>query len=158
MNAEEKIGKTTFKYNMSFYYQSTIVYFIVFILYILIRGEFIEGSFTLIMRDPIIYFFGIVVLISLIGLLYNLYRKKHLVIDENGIAFVTRNRTRSFGKEKIVSIRLSKKRKGRRSAFRLVRIRLSERKRPIIIRPSDYENEEELVQKFHALKTEIESR
>jgi len=46
------------KYNLSFYYKSTIIYFIVLILYGVIRGEFVEDSFTLITRDPILYFLG----------------------------------------------------------------------------------------------------
>ena len=75
MNESKENTKKIFKYNMSFYYQSTIIYFIVFILYVVIRGEFVEDSFKLITRDPIIYFFAIIVSVSLISLLYNLYTK-----------------------------------------------------------------------------------
>ena len=58
--------KTNFKYNMSFYYQSTIIYFIVFVIYVIIRGQFVDDSYTLVTKDPIIYVLGIIVLISMI--------------------------------------------------------------------------------------------
>ena len=52
-----------FKYNLSFYYKSTIIYFIVLILYGVIRGEFVEDSFVLITRDPILYFLALILVI-----------------------------------------------------------------------------------------------
>ena len=63
MNTDELNTKETFKYNMSFYYQSTIIYFVVFALYLVIRGEFVEETFTLITKDPIIYLLGAIVII-----------------------------------------------------------------------------------------------
>ncbi len=80
MNEENKDIRI-FKYNMSFYYQSTIIYFIVFILYMVIRGEFVEDSFVLITKDPIIYLLGMIVIISLISLLQNLYKNKYMEIQ-----------------------------------------------------------------------------
>ena len=74
---------------MSFYYQSTIIYFVAFILYVFIRGEFVEDSFKVITKDPIIYFFGLIVFISLISLIYNIYKNKYMEISEESISFVT---------------------------------------------------------------------
>lgn len=81
MSADELNTKQTYKYNMSFYYQSTIIYFVVFALYLLIRGEFVEETFTLITKDPILYLLGVIVIISLVSLLYNLYKNKYLEIS-----------------------------------------------------------------------------
>ena len=50
---------------MSFYYQSTIIYFIAFAIYLLIRGQFVESSYTLITRDPIIYLLAFIVVAHL---------------------------------------------------------------------------------------------
>ena len=129
---EERINKmNTFRYNLSFYYQSTIIYFIVFVLYVIIRGEFVEDSFKLITRDPIIYFFGLIVLISLIGLLYNLYKKKHIEVSENGIAFISRFGKKFFPVNEIESIKLAKERRAKQ-ALRFVRIKIKRRRRPVI--------------------------
>ncbi len=149
----------TFKYNMSFYYQSTIIYFVVFIIYVIIRGEFVEESFTLITNDPIIYFFGIIVLVSIISLLYNLYNNKHLEITENKIVFSSRSKTRLFNIDDIQNIRLSRERRRiKNNAFRLIRIKLKNRRRSVIIRPYDYENEKKLIQKFLDIKNRMEMR
>ena len=45
MTLENSNSNKVFKYNMSFYYQSTIIYFIVFALYIVIKGNFVVDSF-----------------------------------------------------------------------------------------------------------------
>ena len=149
--------KNIFKYNMSFYYQSTIIYFVVFIIYVIIRGEFFEGSFILITKDPIIYFFGIIVLISLISLLYNIFKNRYLEISPEGISFVDRFKTRTFRRENISAIKISRRRDtSKKNVFRLVRIKLNNRRRQIVIRPYDYENENDLINLIQKLKTEIE--
>jgi hypothetical protein len=153
----EQDKKYTFKYNMSFYYQSTIVYFVVFIIYAIIRGEFFEGSFILITRDPIIYFFAIIVLVSLASLLYNLFKNRHVEISADGIAFIDRSKTKSFNKEIISSIKISRRRvSSKKKVFRLISIKLKNRRRRILIRPYDYENENEFISKLQELKSEIE--
>jgi hypothetical protein len=158
MSPENINNKETFKYNMSFYYQSTIIYFVVFSLYLIVRGEFVENSFTLITRDPIIYLLGAIVIISLVSLLYNLYKNKYLELSLEGISFVTR-----FGEKKILlsqikRIKISKQRERvRNHAFRLVRIKLKNKRRSLIIRPYDYENEDKLLVKFEELKRKVET-
>jgi hypothetical protein len=158
MSTEELNKKETFKYNMSFYYQSTIIYFIVFALYMIIRGEFVEERFTLITKDPIIYLLGAIVIISLVSLLYNIYKNKYLEISEEEISFVTK-----FGEKKILlsqikRIKITRQRERiENRAFRLVRIKLKNRRRSVIIRPYDYENEDKLLKKFEELKTRVET-
>jgi len=155
----ENQNKKVFKYNMSFYYQSTIIYFVAFILYLVIRGKFVEDSFTLITRDPIIYFFAIIVFISVITLLYNLYKKRHLEISSEGLAFINRLRGKKFRFEDMLSVKISRRKDPtKRSALRLVRIKLKNRKRLVIIRPNDYENENELLKNLQEIKSRIESK
>lgn len=159
MNEHDLNMKKRFKYNMSFYYQSTIIYFVVFILYVMIRGEFVENSFMLIINDPIIYFFAIIVSSSLIGLLYNLYINKYLEISDNTVSFVSRNKRKSFELNMISSIKISKEKgKHKNKAFRLVRIKIRDRKRRIIVRIYDYENQQELIEIFQLLKQKLEGK
>ncbi len=144
--SQEKLNTSKiFKYNMSFYYQSTIIYFVVFTLYVIIRGEFVENSFKLITRDPIIYFFAIIVCISLISLLYNLYKNRHLEINGGSISFVTRFKTRTFSLAQITEIRVSRSKRKKKRAFKLIMIKVKDRRRPIFLRTSDYENEQDLI-------------
>jgi hypothetical protein len=122
-------------------------------LYVVIRGEFVEDSFVLITKDPIIYFFGFIVLISLFSLIYNLYKRKHIEISDDEIAFVNRFKQRRFTKDEISFIKIRRVRRvSRKEAFRFVRIKIKNRKRLIILRSYDYENENELIQCLEKLK------
>ena len=159
MSDEQLNKKKIFKYNLSFYYQSTIIYFVAFLLYAIIRGEFVENSFTLITKDPIIYFFAIIVCVSLISLLYNLYLNRHLEIGENKISFVNKFAEKTFYIDHLEEIKISKfVNRKRNKVFRLIRLKIKNRKRRIIIRPYDYENVEELISLFVKLKEELESK
>jgi hypothetical protein len=158
MSPEKQYTREKFKYNMSFYYQSTIIYFVVFALYLLIRGEFVEETFTLLTKDPIIYLLGIIVIISLISLLYNLYKNKYLEISFDTVSFVTRFGEKKIPLNQIERIKISKKRERLQNrAFRFIRIKLKNRRRSMIIRPYDYENEDLLIKRFEELKVRLES-
>jgi len=159
MTGEQLKNKSTFRYNMSFFYQSTIIYFVVFALYLLIRGEIVDNSYTLVIKDPILYFLAIIVVVSILALLLNLYRRRHIEIDEKGISFVNRYKRRELPVDKIEAIRFTKQRRASQSkAFQLIILKLKFRKRRIIIRPTDYENFEELIKRFHELKILVEKR
>jgi len=158
MTDEQLKNKSKFKYNMSFYYQSTIVYFVVFTIYLIIRGQFIENSYMLITKDPIIYLLAAIVIVSLFSLIFNLFRNRYIEFDNNGIAFSDKFGSKLISKDEIQNIKLSKdKRYPRSNVLRFIRLKLKSRIRPVIIRPSDYENENELIKRFHQLKIEIES-
>jgi hypothetical protein len=123
---------------------------------VVIRGEFVEGSYKLMTNDPIIYFFAIIVSVSLISLLYNLYINKYLEITGEGFAFVNRFAKKTFEFDQLVEIKISyPRRMARNRAFRLIRIKLKFRRRPVIIRPYDYENEEEMINMFIELNKKL---
>ncbi len=157
MTNESEITRSVYKYNMSFYYQATIIYLIVFILYLVIRGEFVENSFMLLTKDPILYFLALIVVISVLSVLYNLLRNKHIEVSDNGIKVFDRFKNRSFERNQIKTIRFTKQRRMINSkAFKLIRIKVESRIRPMVIRPSDYENQVELIERFEQLKKLIE--
>lgn len=149
--------KSKFKYNMSFYYQSTIIYFIAFAIYLLIRGQFVESSYTLITRDPIIYLLAFIVIVSVAALLFNLVRNRYIEFSNEGLIFSDRFGSKLIHIKEIKEVKLGKDRRfGKSNALKLVRIKIKSRIRPVIVRPSDYENENELLKRFHQLKLEIE--
>jgi hypothetical protein len=157
MTDEQLKHKSKFKYNMSFYYQSTIIYFVVFAIYLLIRGQFVESSYTLITRDPIIYLLAFIVVVSLFALFFNLYRNRYIEFSNEGLIFSDRFGSKLIHKNEIKEIKLGKDRRYDKSnPLKLVRIKIKSRIRPFVVRPNDYENENELLKKFHQLKLEIE--
>ena len=157
MTDEQLKHKSKFKYNMSFYYQSTIIYFVAFTIYLLIRGQFIESSNTLITHDPIIYLLAFIVVVSVIALLFNLYRNRYIEFNNEGLIFSDRFGSKLIHKNEIKTIKLGKDRRfGKSNPLKLVRIKINNRIRPFVVRPNDYENENELLKKFHQLKLEVE--
>jgi hypothetical protein len=157
MTDEQLKHKSKFKYNMSFYYQSTIVYFVAFAIYLLIRGQFIESSYTLITHDPIIYLLAFIVVISVFALLFNLYRNRYIEFSNEGLIFSDKFGSKLIHKNEIKEIKLGKVRRYDKSnPLKLVRIKIKSRIRPFVVRPNDYENETELLRKFHQLKLEVE--
>ena len=159
MNTETSNNKSVFKYNMSFYYKSTIIYFIVFVLYLVIKGKFVEDSFTLVISDPVLYFLGLIVIVSIAALLYNQMLNKNIEIAGNSIAFINRFKERRFNKEQIVFIKFFRQKGSTRSKrMRIVRIKIENRLRPIMFRISDYENEEDLYNEILEMKTAIENK
>ena len=157
MTDDQLKQKSKFKYNMSFYYQSTIIYFVAFAIYLLIRGQFVESSYTLITRDPIIYLLAFIVVVSLAALFFNLYRNRYIEFSSEGIIFSDRFGSKLIHKNEIKEIKLGKDRRYDKSnPLKLVRIKIKSRIRPFVIRPNDYENETELLKKFHQLKLEVE--
>jgi len=154
-NGEQK--RRIFKYNLSFYYKSTIIYFIVLILYGVIRGEFVEDSFTLITRDPILYFLGIIVIVSVAALLYNLVRNMYIEISDEGIIFADRFGSKEYKIDQIKKIKFSRQvRTSNSPAFRTVRIKVNSKVTPVLIRFSDYENQDELLLCMEELKFKID--
>ena len=159
MSSKNGNGINTFRYNTSFYYQSTIIYLIVFVLYLVIRGEFVEHSYTVVTKDPVLYLLAIIVLVSVIAMLYNLFLNKHIEFSEDKISFIDRFKIRSFNIDKINHIRFSRQRRAINSrAFRTIRIKINSRIKPILIRISDYENQDELLSKFEELKSKVENK
>jgi hypothetical protein len=156
MNNSSALEYRIFKFNMSFYYQSTIIYFIVFVLYAIIKGQFLEDSFTLITRDPIIYFFSLVVLLSILSLLYNLYLNRHIEISDSEIIFKKGVWKRIIKFEEITSLRITREKKHfKATAFTLVRIKTKDKKMSITFRPYDYENSHLLMEEIKELKNRV---
>jgi hypothetical protein len=144
---------------MSFYYKSTIIYFVVFALYGVIRGEFVEDSFKLITRDPVLYFLAIIVIISVAALLYNLFRNMYIEINDEGISFVDRFGGKKISVDQIKRIRFSKQRRSVNSkTFRTARIKVNSKVRPVVIRFSDYENQDDLLKRIEEMKDIVESK
>jgi hypothetical protein len=124
---------------------------------VIIRGEFVEDSFNLILNDPILYAFGIIVIISLLTLLYNMNRKRFIEIEEDKIVLGNKYKLKSFRLDEIESIKIFKKKLEKEYSFlRLVKIKLKNSRKRITIRTSDYENEEELISLFNQIKTKVE--
>lgn len=147
-----------FRYRLDFYWQSVAVYALALIVYALVKGSIIDGSFTLALHDPVVIVLSVVVGISCIVSFMAWFSKRTITIGTDFIRFRNRFRTRTFSKEIISNIALGKQKLVKvRGSYHVAKIRLSNRRRLLRIRPSLYEQEQELVQALVSLKRRIAS-
>jgi hypothetical protein len=95
------------------------------------------------------------VIVSVVALIYNIYRNRYIEFNNEGIAFGDRFKSRIIRKDQITEIKISRRIQKRFPGLKLVRLKLKNRMRPIIIRLSDYENDDELIKRFSKLKDEL---
>ena len=156
MTSTEIQEKHIFKFNMSLYYQATIIYLIIFLLYAVVKGQFIDDSFSLITKDPVIYFFVFVLIIAIAGLLYNLFLNRHIEILNDKIILNKGGFKREITFNEIRQIKIfSERRYSRVSRFGRIKILLKNKMLPITIRPYDYENSEKLIESFRNIQNNL---
>lgn len=156
MILDENKNLNEFKFNLSFYYISTIVYLVVFIIVSIVSGNFGGNNFTLAL-SAIILFTGIIACYSLISLFYNIYKNKYLVLEDSGITIKSRFGKKTIEINKIISIKYLKS-KLIKNNYGIFVIRILNKKRRFIIRPNDYQNSENLIKNLLQVKNKIENK
>jgi hypothetical protein len=139
----------TFKYKLDFYYQSLVIYFLFFILYAVIKGKFFEEKFQLIFNDPILYILIIFIVVFLAIVMVNIIRNKQIILESDRIIFKNRFGSREISHSDIIKVRILKKRIPNDDLqFRIIKMKLKNRKRLLRIRTNDYERGSELIKEL----------
>lgn len=145
-----------FQYRLDFYWQATAVYAVALLMYAFLKGTISAGSLTLELFDPIVLLLGTVVVISALASLINWYMQRSVEIGETFIRFRNRFRTRTFLLRDISALGAGKKRRRQMGSYKIIKIRLHNRRRFVRLRPSLYEHENELVQALLQLKRRLQ--
>jgi 3-deoxy-D-manno-octulosonic-acid transferase len=96
-------------------------------------------------------------IVSIVALVYNLIRNMYIEISDDGIVFADRFKSKAYKVDQVKKIKFSRQARTSNSpAFRTARIKVNGRVRPVIIRFSDYENQDELLLRVEELKSKIE--
>ena len=83
----------------------------------------------------------------------------YIEISEEGIVFADRFKSKTLKIDQIKKIKFSRQvRTSNSPAFRTARIKIISKVRPVLIRFSDYENQDELLLRVEELKSKIENR
>ncbi|MBM4175156.1 MAG: hypothetical protein FJ213_03135 [Ignavibacteria bacterium] len=148
--------KSFYKYNMTLYYQSTVIYFIAMLGYVLLRAQFAGLDFENFTHDPISYLFIIVIGYSILGTTFNLIRNKRIGFFDKGFLIETRFDKKVFNLDEIKSIIIRREHRFHfQGAFRTVKIRTLKRVYPLYIRPFDYDDENQLLEEFRQLREKL---
>jgi len=135
-----------FRYKLDFSYQQTLLYLMTFVLYAGVRGSFIEGQFSFVFHDPLVYIIMFFFLVALGTLLLNIWRGRRLIIETDRLIFQARHRERVIPIEEIEWIHIGRERTVQTAGrFQLVLLKTKRRRLAYRIRVGRYEHEKELV-------------
>lgn len=138
--------RNIFKYNYTFLYQSTAIYAMTLVAYLLIRGLLVEREFFDIWRDPVLYLLSTIIIFSGLAIIYNVALKRRIEIAAESIWLKSSLHETAIEKANVRSIRRSIIRSSGLLKLPVLTIRLKDRRRPVRIRTYNFERSEELHQ------------
>lgn len=133
--------KHVYHFKLDFLYQAIAVYAGTLVLYLFVRGWFVEKEFSIVWRDPILYLLSAITLVSLLALLYYVMMKRRIEVDGDTINFISAVRSRSIKRSDVESVRIGRETGSKvLRGMRVVSIRVRDGRRPIRIRPAYFQN------------------
>lgn len=148
-----------FTYKLDFYYQQVLIYLITFVLYIGIKGNFIDKDFRVTFQDPIIYIIIFFVLISIVGLILNKWRRRKLILTDKSIIFSSRFKQTEININDVEWIYIGRERGVKTAGLhQMVLIKTVNRVRAYRLRVGRYEREKILLEQFKHLSDLVPTR
>ncbi len=147
-----------FARRLDFYWKYIAVYAVAVILYALVKGSIEDRELTVMLIDPVVILLSVFIVLTALGLFIETFKKKEIIIGDDFIIFSNRFRKRKFNLKDIVRIYIGRERAKYTGKFRIIKIKLKKRKRPIIIRPSSYWHEKQFIEAFVNLKHNLKKR
>ena len=145
-----------FTQRLDFYWQFLSVYVIALVIYAVFRGTIAEGTFSIVVKDPVVILLFIFTFVSAIGLLINLYKKRVIIIGRDFIIFKNRFREKKFSRNDLLRIAFSKEKLSKfSSVLRIIKISVANRRKTIKIRPSSFWDDKELIHSLVKLKKSL---
>ena len=155
------MNERIYKYRLDFYYISLVIYLVAFIGYILVKGSFSHESFQVVFQDPIIYIIALFILFFTIVLISNSIRARYLIFDERKITIKNRFGQREIPYNEITGIKFSREKKRgskEKSNVRMVKLKLTNRRRLLRLRLSDFQNESKLISEFQQIRKGFQNK
>lgn len=137
-------SETKFRYTYTFLYQSVAVYATTLAAYIVIRGLLIEKEFGIVLNDPVVFLLSLIIIISSIAILYNMWLRRCIRVSSDRIILESRLRIFTIERSNVRSIRRSLSNDRRIPHTPAITFRLKDRRRPLRIRTYNFEKNEEL--------------
>lgn len=142
---------------MDFYYQSLVIYLLFFVAYVLIRGT-IGESFKSLYNDPIFYILILFILIFLVIVVLNIIRAPMIILKEDRIIFKNRFGEREVLLSDIINVKIGRIRKrDEEMTYRIIKLKLKNRRKQLKIRANDFERGGELINEFLKIKQPVQN-
>jgi len=119
----------------------------------LLRGRFIEGTYSLVLNDPIVLLLAAFIIISFITVVFDFYKNLTIIVGKDFLIFKSRFVEKKYLLSDIDKITVVRERYKRfPNKMKIIKIRLKNRIRTLNIRPSSFWNEQELISSISRLK------
>ncbi|MDA0986114.1 MAG: hypothetical protein O3A55_00695 [Bacteroidetes bacterium] len=142
-------------YKLDFYYQQALIYMVTLVIYIGIKGTFIDKDWQLTMQDPVIYMISFFVFVAFVVLILNRWRERKIILTDNKIIFWRRSNESEILIQNIEWIYIGRERGVKTAGLhQMVLLKVKNRKRAYRIRVGRYERQKNLLEQFqHLAKT-----
>jgi hypothetical protein len=135
-----------YRARLDFLYQSIAVYAVTFVIYLVLHSLGVIGTFTTLWQDPLLLLLCAITMVSVFALIYNFIMRRQIEITPNEIRFTSRARERVIEKKDLRFVQFGSREQPRnRQGIRVVRIGLTQRRRPIRIRLANFERSKALL-------------
>jgi hypothetical protein len=145
----------TFIQRLDFYWQFITAYFIVLLVYSILRGPVVNGTFKIVIHDPVVILMTVFLIATLVALGWQTYWRRSITVGPDFIILKSRFREQKINKTEITRIAVGRDKVIRmRGSVTILKLTVKNRRRVLRIRPSSYWNERELVQSIIKLKSD----
>ncbi|MCX7878541.1 MAG: hypothetical protein N2510_07880 [Ignavibacteria bacterium] len=147
--------ETIHKHRMDFYYQSLVIYLIFFVVYVLIKWSY-EDDITVLLNDPLFYILILFIAIFLIVVVINIIKSPMIILRDDRIVFKNRFGSREVMFSDIINVKIGRRRnKGEEITYRIIKLKLKHRRKPLKIRANEFERGNELIKEFLKIKGSV---
>lgn len=142
---------------MILYYQLLSFYFVSFVIYVLLKLQFSGFDWNKVIHDSIFYLFLILSGYVLLSTFYYLINNKMIILDDFKIIVSSKFKKIEIPIEKVETIKIKRENRFHLSGLlRTIKIKLKNERKTVVIRPFDFENDDELLKEFLRLKEIIQ--
>ncbi len=151
---ETQVNKV-FEYRLDYYWKSLSLYAVVLSIFILIRESISNTKVIDNIYQPIIFLLIFITVITSIALLYQIYQKKKIILENSKILLTTRWYTKSIDLNNIQKIIIKTNKYKKLDIYKIILIKLKGKRRAIRINPAYYDNENLLIDEFSRIKKQF---
>lgn len=141
---KENVDKI-FKPYLEFYWKFMTVCAVILVLWISMRATFDSDVIQFFLQDSVVLLLLFFIVFSGISFLYNIFKNKTIIINQDKIVFKNRFGEMAFNKEDIEAIKFGRERLFQfKEKLRVIKIKAKNRRRFITVKPARYLEDLEL--------------
>ncbi|OGU60299.1 MAG: hypothetical protein A2X64_03650 [Ignavibacteria bacterium GWF2_33_9] len=151
-NTEHNKYQKQFSFRLDFYWKALSLYAMVLSIAILIEEFFAGVKSSKLIYQPLIFLMILFVILTSLTLLYQIFRRKKLSINDEGITISFRNHSKTILWEKVLKIYFVFDKINKKKTVRLIKLKIINH-RYLRINPNAYEHETELISILEDIKS-----